>query len=608
MKKFTNSKPFQNTVFRQLIFFTIGIGLIPTLLITCFLYYKMGSYVEDELHTSYEQLVNQYVKNIEEKLIQYQKSLYFIADNTTIKNILLNKDGNYSTYVGGNQISREVTKSLLLDEQSEIRNCVVYSNNKDAPVYGSRVSMIGVAHKETWYLKKEKIVGNFYFYRWPNESQTQLSFIEDINEVNIQEYNTRLLGIVKLDINANKLFAPAISNAEGKRHDVVVYTDTGKILYASGKEGEAFFENYFASGGISAAEGENAMYHNKIASMGSYLIADTELETLGLHVMLRFGNSELKDRKNDIYFLISVLVSAVIVSILICAYHYSDRFALRVSTLLRKIRCAEMGDFSVKDPISGKDEIAQLDRAFSQMLEQIDKLIQKNYIQELQNKETQLRNLQLQINPHFLYNTLETISSMAAVKQVFDICDMCEKLGEIFRYSLGKNYGEFVTVEEELHHTQNYIYIQKVRYDSKFEVFYHIQPEIKNCMMLRFILQPIVENAIVHGLLSMTTEGIMDITLEEKENKLLIRIEDNGVGMEQVKVEELMAFISTPEDMKDKKGSIGIRNVNQRIKYSCGQEYGITVDSRPWHGSCFSIWLPLLRKGGEKNEIQPSDC
>ncbi|MCA5963452.1 histidine kinase [Blautia sp. RD014234] len=95
------------------------------------------------------------------------------------------------------------------------------------------------------------------------------------------------------------------------------------------------------------------------------------------------------------------------------------------------------------------------------MLGKLDALIQKNYIRELENKEAQLKNLQLQINPHFLYNTLETISSMAAVKQVFDICDICQRLGEIFRYNLGKNYGEFVTVAQELGHVQNYIFIIK---------------------------------------------------------------------------------------------------------------------------------------------------
>ena len=139
------------------------------------------------------------------------------------------------------------------------------------------------------------------------------------------------------------------------------------------------------------------------------------------------------------------------------------------------------------------------------MLGKLDSLIQKNYIRELENKKAQLKNLQLQIIPISFTTRWKPSAPWAAVKQVFDICDICQKLGEIFRYNLGKNYGEFVTVAQELGHVQNYIFIIKKRYGNRFEVFYNISIDTDNAMTLRFILQPIVENAILHGLVKQTT-------------------------------------------------------------------------------------------------------
>ena len=243
------------------------------------------------------------------------------------------------------------------------------------------------------------------------------------------------------------------------------------------------------------------------------------------------------------------IMLCVILLILFWSWLYSRNFSVRIRCLVQKFHKAETGDLNIYGPISGNDEVAELDRQFSHMLGKLDALIQKNYIRELENKEAQLKNLQLQINPHFLYNTLETISSMAAVKQVFDICDICQRLGEIFRYNLGKNYGEFVTVAQELGHVQNYIFIIKKRYGNRFEVFYNISVDTDNAMTLRFILQPIVENAILHGLVKQTTTGTLELSAWEEEDSLMIRVEDDGIGMDIQKVEELNRSINVADDL-----------------------------------------------------------
>jgi sensor histidine kinase YesM len=271
-----------------------------------------------------------------------------------------------------------------------------------------------------------------------------------------------------------------------------------------------------------------------------------------------------------------------------------------VAILVHKIKAAETGDLTIGEEIGGNDEIAVLDKQFNQMLYKLNNLINKNYIQQLENKKTELRNLQLQINPHFLYNTLETISSIAAVKKVFTIVEICEKLGNIFRYSIGKNYGEYVTVKQELEHIQNYVHIQKTRFVHKFDVFYYVEPETEDRKILRFILQPIVENAIVHGLSNKSGNGTLEISITQENDNLVITIDDDGIGMSEKKVEELTEYINsekTNNSLEENKLGIGVRNVNQRIKLTCGNEYGIVIKSSEKQGTCFTIFLPLISGG-----------
>lgn len=590
-----SKKIYSYSIFKQLVSFTIVISVVPIILISGFLFQKIERLIVGDLVNSHEQITAQYMKNIEEKMLQYQNSLEFIANNTIILDTLTNSSGKSSPYMKGRDISTEVTKSLLLDRPSEIRNCMIYSKIGENPVYGNRATMMEEAKKETWYRNKKALNEGWFTYISAGKGQTILSILREIEKIDLLNYTKKDIGIIKLDIYMERLFSPG-KNWENKKSnfDVIVYGADGQDLYDSDPDKREVLTEFLQR----QSDGED--YHNgKIHTISDYVVAGTALEEYGMNILFLFTNSELMEKKGEIQLLVIPLLLLVILAILFFSYLFTYRFSARVGALVQKIKVAETGDLTITKPIAGSDEIAYLDKQFSHMLKKLDKLIRKNYIQQLENKETQLRNLQLQINPHFLYNTLETISSIAAVNQAFVVCDMCEKLGEIFRYSLGKNYGEFVTISQELHHTQNYIFIQKIRYNERFEVFYNVEADVDRYMILRFILQPIVENAIVHGLGNLTSKGTLEISIRREKDALLIVIEDDGVGMDAERVRDLNAFINEPKEVRDNKKSIGIRNVNQRIQLSCGNEYGISIESIPYQGSRFYIRLPLIQRGGD---------
>lgn len=590
-----SKKIYSYSIFKQLVSFTIVISVVPIILISGFLFQKIERLIVGDLVNSHEQITAQYMKNIEEKMLQYQNSLEFIANNTIILDTLTNASGKSSPYMKGRDISTEVTKSLLLDRPSEIRNCMIYSKISEIPVYGSRATMMEEAKKETWYRNKKALNEGWFTYISAGKGQTILSILREIEKIDLLNYTKKDIGIIKLDIYMERLFSPGKNwENEKSNFDVIVYGTDGQDLYDSDPDKREVLTEFLQR----QSDGED--YHNgKIHTISDYVVASTALEEYGMNILFLFTNSELMEKKGEIQLLVIPLLLLVILAILFFSYLFTYRFSARVGALVQKIKVAETGDLTITKPIAGSDEIAYLDKQFSHMLKKLDKLIRKNYIQQLENKETQLRNLQLQINPHFLYNTLETISSIAAVNQAFVVCDMCEKLGEIFRYSLGKNYGEFVTISQELHHTQNYIFIQKIRYNERFEVFYNIEADVDRYMILRFILQPIVENAIVHGLGNLTSKGTLEISIRREKDALLIVIEDDGVGMDAERVRDLNTFINEPKEVRDNKKSIGIRNVNQRIQLSCGNEYGISIESKPYQGSRFYIRLPLIQRGGD---------
>ena len=495
LKKLQNRIFHSNTIFTQLVLFTVIVSLVPILTISALLFQKLSSMVTRDLVSSHSQLVVQYMSNVEDKLYQYKNSLSQIANNTIVLDTLLDTSDNSNPYIKGNKVSAEVTKSLRLESHKELRNCMIYSDMADNKIYGPKVAMIEGAKREIWYLNHKAPEEEYFIYSAVGGKNDVLSLIQNIVYIDTKTFKRQYVGFIKLDIIMQKLFVPASDPEQLKYpYDIILLDKEDTIIYSSNQNYNTILT------GLSFEQlqkGEVSYYRDAMVNSAS-------IPDYGLKLIFLFNNSQLNEKMAGMQKTILPFIIIIIVVIVITAFIFTRGFSERVARLVKKIKVAETGDLTITEEISGNDEIAILDKQFNQMLYKLNDLIHKNYIQQLEKKETEFRNLQLQINPHFLYNTLEIISSIAAVKQAFAICELCEKLGDIFRYSLGKNYGEYVTVMQELQHTQNYVFIQKTRFGNKFEVFYNVEPELEDKKILRFILQPIVENAITHGLSRIT--------------------------------------------------------------------------------------------------------
>ncbi|MDC3416076.1 sensor histidine kinase [Aquibacillus salsiterrae] len=235
------------------------------------------------------------------------------------------------------------------------------------------------------------------------------------------------------------------------------------------------------------------------------------------------------------------------------------------------------------------DEIGQLQVDFKIMLDKINELIRENYQKQLVIKETEYKALQAQINPHFLYNTLDSINWFAKINKQEKISILAESLGNLMRNIISKK-EPLITIKDELEIVHNYVTIQKYRYTNRLQFELHSSQKFQNSRIPKLSIQPIVENAIQHGLEEMITECKVSVIISEFDDDLIITVADNGPGMDEETIHSIYAG-----DVKSKSSGIGLNNINERIKLMFGESYGIVIDSERGAGSKISIILPFLK-------------
>lgn len=291
----------------------------------------------------------------------------------------------------------------------------------------------------------------------------------------------------------------------------------------------------------------------------------------------------------------------VLLAILLSVF-FASSIALPVEKLRSLMRQAETGDFSIRFSENRQDEIGQLGHSFNRMILEISNLIDQVYHEQQRKRETELRVLQEQIKPHFLYNTLDTIQWMAQEHRAQDIVDMVSALTQLFRVGLSKGQ-EMIPLREELRHVESYLFIQKVRYEDKFDYTISISPGIDQLRVLKVILQPLVENAIYHGIKERRGKGHILVSAEREGPDLFLTVEDDGIGMPADKLAQLQEELKSSHQLhtdshKDwgEGGHIGFgaRNVHERIFLNFGPDYGITYQSTWGVGTRVTIRHPAI--------------
>ncbi|WP_419294590.1 cache domain-containing sensor histidine kinase [Clostridium diolis] len=334
---------------------------------------------------------------------------------------------------------------------------------------------------------------------------------------------------------------------------------------------------------------KNGSFIEKIEDQENFVVFSTSTITGWTFV----STIPVKELLKEVYSIRDMLIMILIIFIIFLAflcYILPRSITMPIKKLSQTIQIVQKGCFTVSVENTNNDEIGSLSRSFNVMIKKLNELVLEVKEKEKEKSKAELVALQSQINPHFMYNTLNSIKFIAGLNKQTAIKNMVTSLINLLK-NVAKNSDGLISLEEEMSLLQDYIYIQNIRFGN-FNIVYHVPEEYKMFKIIKFTLQPIIENSIIHGFSEKGMFGEIHIYAFIKNDKLYIEVKDNGTGMEK----EILTDLFKKEEGGDRYSKMGIKNINDRIVLNYGENYGLKVSSELNNGTTVTIVLPILEE------------
>ena len=389
-------------------------------------------------------------------------------------------------------------------------------------------------------------------------------------------------GVFFVDLNYSSISELCDSISYGNRGYVYILDEQGNLIYHP--------QQQLLYSGLKNEKIEEVLSskdNSFVTEDGKLYCMSKSLETGWTVVGVAYVSELLKDsRETGRIYVVSA--GLIMLAAMALAVFLSREITKPIKRLSNSMREVEKGNFeNVLLDIQGENEIDRLSANFNMMTTEIKHLMEQNVEDQRQKRKSELMALQAQINPHFLYNTLDSIIWMAEWGKNKEVVLMTSSLAKLLRQSIS-NQNELVKVEDEVEYTRSYLTIQKMRYKDKLEYDILVEPEILNYKVAKLILQPLVENAIYHGIKYKEGKGKVLIEGFLRDDELILRITDDGIGM----TEEQMSHLFEKRETDTRRNSVGVRNVHDRIGLYYGKEYGLTFESAVGEGTKVEIHIP----------------
>ncbi|WP_105617134.1 cache domain-containing sensor histidine kinase [Vallitalea okinawensis] len=585
--------PKQNTIKYKLITYFILSVIIPNILYTSIIFFTYYDYYKDQTILRTQDTIELVKQNIEHNFNKYDSVTSQMCYSDVIQDYY---DTSASDHIAIDQVftqTQMIKQDILALNLYDVKGNNIYSSNYYSPY------SIGIT-SEDFKLLTSKSTGKLELMNTTNNYFTTpvLTFARTVRSKQKHNFTDVIgYGVFYMDQTLlNNLYSQNLDNNSEyffmMDQEVNIFDHAKKALTADLLSSNDIFENNNLQDprGFITLQDDNEDY---------LLIYDTtdmfEFKIMGV-IPYHTISSKLEPVVNYIViYMVTFFIIIIIISSLI-AFNITKRLKL-LQGAMKDV--AKYGDFTIQLNITGQDEISILSNQFNHMISRLNELIKENYQSKIREqellvleKEAQLNALQQQINPHFLYNTLESIKWMAYKKGNMDICNMINALGNFFRGSIAKS-NNLILFSEEIEHLENYLYIQRLRYREKLSISCHIEEEVKICKTIKLILQPLVENAINHGIDSMESGGLITINGSIQGNEVHIFIQDNGTGMSSERLKEVNDALKIGK--QDGYTSIGLKNVYNRLKYNFNDNANLIIESSMGHGTTVKIILPAVK-------------
>lgn len=405
--------------------------------------------------------------------------------------------------------------------------------------------------------------------------------------------STRTLGVVVAEILTEQLKQVEESGLvfEGTTYildenNEIIYTSSDTSLKETGEISKAVAQSAIAS---------DTWTKDIKINGGKYLVSVAELSDSGWKIMGLISYAEMYAKAEILRTSMIIVIGVFAIIAIVFAVVGSNQISKPIREIRTTMKKVEKGDFSVHVDYAGKDEVGELARSFNHMVRRINQLMEREQENQKKLRQAEFKALQSQINPHFLYNTLDSITWMARMNRLEKLEEMIMALTSFLRIGLNRGRSE-ITLREELEHVENYVVIQKIRYSRLLNYEADVPEELKNYNVIKMILQPLIENALYHGIKEKGEPGIIKVAIRSTEKDIFITVSDDGMGMTPERLQEVESMMEQGIDFNP--NAYGIINVHKRIQTSYGKEYGLHFESEYKAGT--QVYVILPKKGGKE--------
>jgi len=512
-----------------------------------------------------------------------QLNFYLDDMEQIIDNVIIEEEVEQLLILSENEensvLSRDIEEKLSTFHKArrDIFSIAIFGYNEHIVLDNSLAELNEFArYKEApWYQGAAELNGKPYV----SSSYVQNIIKGKFSWVVSMSKEIRDLGIVLIDLKFIRIQELCNSLTPGKKGYIFIVDQLGNYIYHPSQQ--------LVYSGIKREPVQSILRNETVFEEGKNYLSVTSEKSGWRICSVSFEDEIMDSWKNVQYYYVFIgLISFIIVGF--ATTFISQSITKPVRTLCNAMKTVESGEFHAIGEIQATSEIQELAYEYNIMIGKINELMQTIVSEQESKRKSDLKALQAQINPHFLYNTLDSIIWMGEMNRSDDVVRMTSALSKLFRISISKG-KEIISIKDEIHHVTSYLTIQEMRYKDKFNYTIDIDEEIMHCKTLKITLQPLVENSIYHGVKSVDYEGLIEITGRRVDDNIILKVSDNGKGMNK---EELDAILNT-NTSKTRQGT-GVMNVHERVRLYFGDSYGLEFNSIEGIGTEITVKIPYM--------------
>lgn len=531
-------------------------------------------YIENELQNELN-IHSKVIFNIENILEEQDRISNSVINGINTREELINEINVINNYSFEEYLNYKLDRYSLYNKQIDLKYLVdtMLSNKKDALAV-----VINDKNKE---FRNELVLNHTNWYEKKSQSNSKIRKITKPIKGKDPMYT---LGYIDIYFDLSELkYLLKNSNVRGT---LALLDENNNILYSPNYEKVSSY----------IKENENLLNKSNIYKNNIY--KNENLVSVRVDAQTKFKYLSIIEPQDlnifDVKFKICLLSIFCIIIILLITYIIISNYSFKLKRLVSCIKKIENGDLDTRFNIKNEDdELDMIAMRIDNMSESLKYNINKNYISQVKQKQAELSALQAQIKPHFLYNMLEVIRMCSLSNGNKDVSDMIYSLAGMFRYSTYNN-GSMVSINQEIKYCKMYLDLCCTRYRGILDYKINISDDIKEYIVPKFILQPVVENSINHGIIKDSDNNLIEINIQKENQYIEISISDNGLGMSDENLEKIKQNLK--KDLQ-KTGSIGLMNINSRLKLKFGENYGLYISSKLNRGTIVKIKLPIFKDG-----------